>query len=347
MKLLVVTTHDELIRNGYFITINNYLSKHSAIKEVTYGIENLWDHNRFFDIYHFQWPECIFHWKEPSLEQIDALDKRLHQIKKYAKIVITIHNEYPHYRNSENFQKLYDLVIENSDLVVHMGRFSKQVFDIKYPFIPSVIIPHHNYQNFRRLFSKNVARCKLGIPEDKILFVAVGRIRHPEEANLLLRAFMQFKHPQKYLMVLHGDLSLGHYRISRLFKRIFIAFHEHIKWINHYVSDDMMQLYLCASDILIIPRFKPLNSGNLILGFNFGKVVVGPDYGNVGEILKDTGNPTFDPCNMESVLHAFDQAIALLYQNKGESNFAYAMQNWSIEQVGAAYVECYKRIMNQ
>ncbi|MBX6361732.1 MAG: glycosyltransferase family 4 protein [Acidobacterium ailaaui] len=346
MKLLLVVPYDEVISHGYFITLKDFLYSHPDIIYLDYGIQHLWDNNLFYDVYHFHWPECIFYWKEPSFEQINALGRRICEIKRRAKIITTIHNEFPHYRKTNLFQELYDLVITNSDLIVHMGKYSKQIFDVKYPFIPSIIIPHHNYRNFKRLFSKSLSRQKLGIPEDKIIFVSVGRIRHPEEANLLLHSFLKFSHPKKFLFVLHGDASLSRHRFSRYFRRIQIAFSGNIKWINHFVSDDMLQLYLCAADILIVPRFRPLNSGNVILGFNFGKVVVGPDYGNVGEILKETGNPTFDPHSMDSVLHSFYDAVKLLSLNKGEFNFAYAMQNWSIEQVGNAYVDCYRSLVN-
>lgn len=56
---------------------------------------------------------------------------------------------------------------------------------------------------------------------------------------------------------------------------------------------------MSVADIALLQRVKILNSGSLPLNFYFGNVVVGPDVGNVGEILKKTGNPVF---NVEDVL---------------------------------------------
>ena len=49
-----------------------------------------------------------------------------------------------------------------------------------------------------------------------------------------------------------------------------------------FVSDQELPLYFGAADVVFIQRVKILNSGNLPLGFYYGKVVVGPNLGDVG-----------------------------------------------------------------
>jgi hypothetical protein len=52
------------------------------------------------------------------------------------------------------------------------------------------------------------------------------------------------------------------------------------------VDDNILPYYYAASDLAFIHRVKILNSGNAIMPMLFGKVVVGPDVGNVGVLLK-------------------------------------------------------------
>ncbi len=56
------------------------------------------------------------------------------------------------------------------------------------------------------------------------------------------------------------------------------------------------------ADVLFIPIIKSLNSGNVALGNTFGKVVVGPNYGVIGEELEKLGNPVFDVDQIEKTL---------------------------------------------
>ena len=60
-----------------------------------------------------------------------------------------------------------------------------------------------------------------------------------------------------------------------------------------------------------------------------GKVVAGPNGGNVGLLLSETGNPTFDVCDDDSVLVAVKQAIALAKEKHGDNNRRYALEKFS------------------
>ena len=53
-------------------------------------------------------------------------------------------------------------------------------------------------------------------------------------------------------------------------------------------------------------------------------MVVGPNVGNVGSILNKTGNPIFNPYDIDSIVLAIKKAKELLSVNKGEENKMYA-----------------------
>ncbi len=58
-----------------------------------------------------------------------------------------------------------------------------------------------------------------------------------------------------------------------------------------------------------------LNSGNITLGFTFGLVVLGRNGGDIGEILKETKNPVFDPADDKSIKIALNTSLNLAQDN--------------------------------
>jgi glycosyltransferase involved in cell wall biosynthesis len=76
------------------------------------------------------------------------------------------------------------------------------------------------------------------------------------------------------------------------------------------------------------------------MAFHSGKVVVGPDVGNVGPILRKTGNFTFDPHDMRSAVSALQNALAAT--SKGDENRAYAVKHWSSGIIAAELLKCYQ-----
>jgi len=108
-----------------------------------------------------------------------------------------------------------------------------------------------------------------------------------------------------------------------------------------------VQYYLNAADVLIVQRWNPLNSSNLILGMTFGKVVIGPNTGNVQGILKATGNPVFDQCDEESVVQAITEGLRLSGCGLGDRNREYAMQVLNPERVAQAQIDVYTQLLSQ
>ena len=109
---------------------------------------------------------------------------------------------------------------------------------------------------------------------------------------------------------------------------------------------DQVQNYMNAADVLLIPRIASLNSANVQLGFAFSKVTVGPDYGVVGEILKQTGNPVFKPGNIDSLLDAMKTALELSGTGLGNRNHQYAMENWDWKRLTNQHVEFFRSLLN-
>ena len=89
-----------------------------------------------------------------------------------------------------------------------------------------------------------------------------------------------------------------------------------------------------------------LNSGNITLGMTFGKVVVGPDAWDVGELLRETGNPVFDPDRPKTAAAAVEEGFRLAAEGKrGPANRELALSEWGAGQCAALYLELYRRVL--
>lgn len=102
---------------------------------------------------------------------------------------------------------------------------------------------------------------------------------------------------------------------------------EGVEFVNRVLSTTETETYFCACDIVFIQRFSVLNYGNLPMGFGAGCVVVGPNVGNVGSILNKTGNPIFNPYDIDSIVLAIKKAKELLSVNKGKKIKCMLRQN--------------------
>ncbi|MCX7386141.1 MAG: hypothetical protein NTX48_05695 [Planctomycetales bacterium] len=214
------------------------------------------------------------------------------------------------------------------------------------------IIPHHNYTSLPNQISRSDARRRLGIAENSRVMLVFGAIRNLEERDLILQTFQGLHAKHKVLLVSRWKETLAKVSWIRLkywlrdLNRLYYRLHPSYKFNYGFVEEEDTQLYLNAADVLFIPRLKVLNSGNITLGMTFGKVVVGPDSWDVGELLKETGNPVFDPDHPETAITAMEQGLKLAKEGRiGPANQKLALEQWSAEQCGERYADFFKRLV--
>ena len=349
----VVREPSERTVNHFVSSLGNALQKQGC--EVVYGLERLWTDDVFnCDIVHFQWPEYVFGSQKKifSDNDITRMSYRLMQLKeKGIKIFVQVHNLKPHTRNDNNILRLYELLYLQADVMVHMGMYSCKLLQSQYPDTQHVVIPHHIYDN---VYSFNIpqeeARQRLHLPTDKKIILSFGKFRNDEERNFVLSLKKNFNSQFSTFFLMPGFYrETLHTRnpkkfIIRLFHTVNYRL-KGIKFCNDVIPDDLMQCYFCAADVVLIQRLEILNSGNLPMAFHAGKVVVGPDVGNVGQILRETGNYTFDPYDIRSAVSALQKA--LMETAKGKENKTYATEHWTSDLTATTLLKCYQQTKNK
>lgn len=358
MKIyFVVNEPSERTINHFVSSLGNALQKLGC--EVLYGLNLLWTDDVFnCNIIHFQWPEYVFgsQKQEFSDNDITRIIQRLVQlIGKGIRIFVQVHNLKPHSNKNKNVLRLYEILYQYADVIVHMGYYSRDQLQSRYPNAQHVVIPHHIYDNIYSLaIPQEEARQRLHLPLDKKIVLSFGKFRNNDERNFVLSLQKEINSKSDFL---HSTLFLmpGFYRetlhtwnpvkfIDRLYHTINYRL-KGIKFSNEVIPADLMQCYFCAADVVLIQRHDILNSGNLPMAFHAGKVVAGPDVGNVGQILRETGNFTFDPHNIKSAVGTLQKALT--ETTKGNKNRTYAQGHWSSERVAATLLKFYQQILNR
>lgn len=322
--------------------------------EVESSVEKFWANDTFYDIIHFQWPEEITGWNNQHADKVQLLEERIAYLKKRGtKFIYTRHNSRPHYYNAITYTA-YNIIESSCDMVVHMGQFSYDEFKQQYPQSNNIIIPHHIYENtYNENITREEARNKLGLSPDKFIITAFGKFRLKEEMSIVVKSFLKFKCKNKYLLAPRLLPFSPHAHTKNLLKRVIsnILYHTckfacklfSMQADNNekIISNEDLPYYIIASDLLLIQRKRILNSGNLPLAFLFRKVVVGPNYGNIRDILKESHNPIFNPEDMGSIVQALTEGYHLTQTHKGEENYLYAKQHFSLQRVAELYRQTY------
>ena len=318
----------KVTRNTYTETLGAALEKAGC--RVEYGRDRFWRVKPgAYDIVHLQWPEILIGGKAEAATEstLAKIRGRIAELKQGgSRIVYTRHNRVPHRIAGDGVARLNEIFETRVNAIVHMGETSRRECLEKRPGLPAVVhavIPHHVKDEIDFSLSREAARRRLGIADDERVLLAFGAFRHDEEVALLRQAVEGLDVPRFRLLAPQcpGAGFVG------------------------VVPDEDLPAYFAAADVVFLQRVKTLNSGILPLAYDAARVCVGPDDGNVGEILRQTGNPVFDPADIASVCAAIREGFALDRRGKGAENRAYARARWNPQAVAAQTVALYRKLV--
>lgn len=365
-KLRILVANIPLPGNRFLADLNAELEKQCGL---VHSPDVFWNMEGEYDVIHLHFPEYLTFQIEAAYKQglteelIAETVKRLEFWAGRAKLVVTRHVLLPHDALKDPmWEKMYAEFYRYMDGVAHFAQASIDEFRERYAGSDwfrgrepqHEIIPHHNYTSLPDVIGRSEARRHLGIPEKARVVLVFGAIRNEAEKELILGTFRKLKVPHKLLLVSRWKERLREISWIRLkywvrdLTRLYYRLHPGYHFNYGFVEEEDTQLYLNAADVMLIPRLWVLNSGNITLGMTFGKVVVGPDSWDVGELLRQTGNPVFDPDRPETAAAAVEQGLRLAAEGKvGPANRELALKEWSAAQCADLYVDLYRRVLEK
>ncbi|MDR2122533.1 MAG: hypothetical protein LBP34_05345 [Flavobacteriaceae bacterium] len=296
---------------------NEYVSRMAEITrsienaEVVSSLEEFWNPTRQYDFVFINWPDYLFNWRKDINEKdVQNLKNIFNHFKNQKTCIITtLHDEYAHHDRSDFRDRIFDICYIKCDYLVHLGEFSlnKYKHDPAYAGINHRLVYHPLFKKFDFQLDKQFVRKELKIRKKDYYIIVPGGIRHQYEFDYVMKIFKQLNLPHKKIMFLRSTTIK---KPPRKFNKEFILFKireladKKIRKVYQYykfMETSMLSKYFEASDLVILPRTDILNSGNVTLGTQFNKLIIGPDAGNIKEQLEKYEHIIIDPSQIENI----------------------------------------------
>lgn len=308
--------------------LNPYLEEIIDFSTHNFIYESYKNYDPSYDIVNIHWPEALFNWEEPGVEELLKLTSLIKDWKKDSVLVYTKHDFQRNKGTTPNFTRLFQIIEQNADVFVHLGQYSREFYRAKYPAAKHEVIYHPLYLKNYKVLDKDTARKELNIHQEDVVIIAPGNIRSYAERDLMINTFKSLSIKKKVLIStnVHSEIRYdfpGRIKLKSVIdikKKLINQFRNKYRppeYIFTYstISTEELELKMSAADLVFIPRIEILNSGNVFLGLTYNKVVVGPAAGNIEEQLKELDMPVFDPKNKKSVIEALNKGINLSKQH--------------------------------
>ena len=126
-------------------------------------------------------------------------------------IVYTAHDLLPHDSNLHDYQNIFRKIYYISDkIIVHSESNKREIIDIfKIDSNKVYVIPHGSFDLFYtdKNVTKDIARKKIGIPEEKQIILFFGFIKKYKGLEYLVSAFQNIKeHLDNIVLLIVGNI---------------------------------------------------------------------------------------------------------------------------------------------
>jgi D-inositol-3-phosphate glycosyltransferase len=262
------------------------------------------------------------------------------------KIVLTAHNVNAGIRDSNdsllNRVTLRAQYLLADHIFVHTEQMKRELLqDFRVPAATVSVIPFGINNSVPQTdLTAAEAKQRLGIRPDEKTILFFGAIRPYKGIEFLVESFRQLSasHPE-YRLVIAGEPRKENERyweqIQRTMNRCLNP--KQVTRAIRFVSDNEVELYFKAADVLALPYTHIFQSGVLFLAYSFGLPVVATDVGAIREDLID-GRTGFlcKPCDSTDLARAieryFDSDLFMtLGQRRQEiTDYAGARHSWEI-----------------
>jgi len=212
-------------------------------------------------------------------------------------VVWTVHNRLEHRRRTPRVERVTkSLAVRLIDsLVVHCETAREAVYET-FALSPRgrtdvVVVPHGHYiDSYPNEVPRTDARERFGYGPDETVLLFFGQIRPYKNVLTLIEAFCRLSNPGARLLV------VGNPWTDDLAAAIKESANDNLgaRAILEFVPEDDVQWYMNAADVVVFP-YEVLTSGSVILAMSFGRPVIAPDTGCVGELLGPSDNLHCEP----------------------------------------------------
>ncbi len=265
------------------------------------------------DVIHLHWPEAYYRVRGRLIPGLDLLwaYSFVSQTKHYKiPYVWTVHDLYPHGTNPTNvwrtekvarrflFRNAFTVVVNcPSAIPIVCQEFGEPRRCISAPL--------GNFRVFYPdLLTDAQARGVLGLRTNDIVFLVFGGQRKNRNAIEVIQAFRSLKQ-ENVRLVIAGRAD----RSVRSSVEAAASTDSRIKMFLEFVSEERVEVFLKASDFLIMPGHWYLTSAVVALGLSYSRPVIVPSWGCSKEMIGNAGY-VYDETRPGSLLSCMQMALS-------------------------------------
>lgn len=269
---------------------NKYIDKHGYILGIiSFPLRLTYYRLLGYNVFHLHWIDpFIIYYKNSCFNKLSTLYIvgfiAMLKILNY-KIVWTIHNMKTLegiYIYDELVNKLLAKIVNAK--IIHSKQNIKDMKIMNYDIKNTYTIPIGNYIGvYKNLLTKEKARKILNINRDRYVILCFGRVEPYKGIDDLIEQFTDLNLTNATLLIVGPCLD-------NLYKNKLLKYNKNNIVLNlKFVSDEKIQIYFKAADIIACPYKFITTSSSVILALSFGKPIIAPLIGNIVDLPKDLG----------------------------------------------------------
>ncbi|HPS21166.1 MAG TPA: glycosyltransferase [Candidatus Omnitrophota bacterium] len=249
-----------------------------------------------------------------------------------VEIVWTVHNRLTH---DSKFKKIELFVCRlmariSGAIIVHSNEARDMVmneYGVRDSGKVNVIFQGNYIAYYPNTITKKTAREKLGIAGDKKVFLYFGLIKPYKALSALINAFRENDLSGHILLVAGKPLNK---KIEREVVSLCDG-RDNIKTFLKFIPDDEAQIYVNASDAVVMSYGNVLTSAALLFAMSFGKAVLAPDFRYFREMAMEEGCVYYEKTEPEAIKNAVKKAVSMDLDFMGAYNLVLAKKySWDI-----------------
>ena len=264
---------------------------------------------------HFHWPHLVVancSSQEEANREVQSFRETLCQLKDQGRNILwTVHNILPHVsRFLEADIEVCQILASEADIIHIMASKTLELTAPYYNIDPNKVIQvsHPSYWNAQPDWvDRNEARLELGLEPDQFVFLVFGAILPYKGYREMVEAFTQLRREgRKATLLIAGPPSdadlvseLKSWAVGR--RDVLI----HVK----KIPNENLQFYFRASDVLVCPYTRTLNSGTLMMGLSFDLPVIAPNVGAFADLASTGCCRLYEPHQDEGLLRVLEEVL--------------------------------------
>lgn len=250
---------------------------------------------------------------EDAAQAVRAADARLADWRRRGyQIVWTVHNILPHgSRHLEAEVALRRVAARRAHRIHVMSANTADAVAAMYALPASKVfhVPHPSYAGWYPAFqSRAAARADLELPPGDFVFLFFGSLQPYKGVLALLEAYdaLRGQSGPRVRLVIAGKPSDAAYA-REVGERV--RGRADILYMPESIPDAQVQTLFAASDVVVAPYVRTLNSGVALLAATFGRMVVGPLAGAIRETFEEDPALLYDAEAPDGLRNAMARAI--------------------------------------